>query len=262
MSNTTTSERAAPGHIAIIGGTGFESLPPEIFAEQIDVQTDAGAARVLSVSDNYTEPYKLYFLSRHGAEHGLAPHQINYRANILALAQLDVRYAIATNAVGSLRTDFEPGRFVILDDFIDATKHRDLSLFAGSNWTHTDFSVPYSSLLRDKLATAARTLGIQPEERGVYVCCDGPRFESPAEVRLFSSWGGDVVGMTGLPEAIFAREAGIEYAAVAMVTNIGAGLTVHPVSHADVVASMTAGLPLLRDLCITAARLLATDWTS
>ena len=111
-----------PGNIAIVGGTGFETLPPEIFAESIDVATSYGTARVLSVSDNYTEPHKLYFLSRHGADHSVAPHQINYRANALALKQLGVRYVFATNAAGSLTTEFPTGTFIVLDDFIDFTK--------------------------------------------------------------------------------------------------------------------------------------------
>src|SRR5579871_5389147 len=97
------------GHVAIVGGTGFEQLPPEIFAEPIEVATRSGLVRVLSISDNYTEPYKLYFLSRHGSEHRLAPHQIDYRANIEALDTLGVKYVYASNAVGSLRLDLPPG---------------------------------------------------------------------------------------------------------------------------------------------------------
>jgi len=248
------------GNIAIIGGTGFENLPAEIFAEPIDLITEAGPARVLSISDNYTEPVKLYFLSRHGAEHGIAPHQINYRANTLALLDLGVRYAFATNAVGSLTTDLPTGSFVVLDDFIDFTKQRLLSIGTTTNWRHTDFSAPYSPLLRQHLMQSALLHQVRAVDGGVYVCCEGPRFESPAEVRLFRQWGGDVVGMTGLPEAIFAREAGIEYAALAIVTNLAAGLTAIPVDHAEVVRHMGEALPLLRGICMGAARLLVESW--
>src|SRR2546421_10980858 len=118
-----------PGNIAIVGGTGFETLPPEIFAETMEVATDFGTARVLSLSDNYTEPHRLYFLSRHGADHAVAPHQVNYRANTLALRDLGVRYVFATNAAGSLRTTLTAGTFVIVDDFIDFTRQRPLTLF-------------------------------------------------------------------------------------------------------------------------------------
>ncbi len=247
-------------NIAIIGGTGFEALPPEIFAERIDVATDCGPARVLSVSDNYTEPHKLYFLSRHGAEHGLAPHQINYRANTLALRNLGVRYVFATNAAGSLRSDWPPGTFVVLDDFIDFTKQRPLALHGDREWSHVDFTTPYSPLLRRTLVESAGALGVPAQDGGTYVCCEGPRFESPAEVRLFRNLGGDLVCMTGLPEATFAREAGIEYAAIAIITNLGAGMGSGPVDHAEVVLNMTAALPLLRDICLNSARRLVSAW--
>jgi 5'-methylthioadenosine phosphorylase len=251
-----------PGNIAIVGGTGFENLPPDIFAEPLDVHTTLGSARVLSVSDNYTEPYRLYFLPRHGADHGLAPHQINYGANALALKELGVRHVFATNAVGALRPDLPEGSLIVLDDFIDFTKQRPMTLFRDNNWRHTDFSAPYSLHLRRMLLASAAEATLAVFERGTYVCCDGPRFESPAEVRLFRTWGGDIVGMTGLPEAVFVREAGMEYAAIAIVTNLGAGLSESPVNHADVMRNMTAALPLLREITMTASRLLVESWSS
>ncbi len=242
------------GHIAIVGGTGFEVLPPEIYAESMDVETRFGTARVLSVSNNYVEPYKLYFLARHGAAHGLAPHQINYRANIAALQQLGVRYIYATNAVGSLRTSLPPGSLTLMNDFIDYTRSRPLTYFGqGETWSHVDFSTPYSELLRSTVLDAAANLGLDVISTATYLCCDGPRFESPAEVRLFAQWGADVVGMTGLPEAIFAREAGIEYAALGIVTNFGAGLTQQKVEHEAVTEVMNEVLPKIRELMLAAA---------
>ena len=247
------------GHIAIVGGTGFETLPPEIHAENMDLETPHGSARVLSISDNYVEPYKLYFLSRHGLTHGLAPHQINYRANIAALKQLGVRYVFATNAVGSLRLDLPPKTLVLFDDFIDFTRARPITYYGAEDmWAHTDFSAPYSPLLRQAVQATAAEMDIPVRSKGTYVCCDGPRFESPAEVRLFAQWGGDVVGMTGLPEAIFAREAGLEYAALGIVTNLGAGLTEEPVAHEEVTAIMQKCLPQVRELLLNAAGALIT----
>ena len=242
------------GNIAIIGGTGFEKLPSDIFAEAMEIDTRFGKASVLSVSDNYVEPYKLYFLSRHGAEHGLAPHEINYRANIAALVELDVKYVLGTNAVGSLRLDLPPGSLALLDDFIDFTRQRPLSYASnGEKWSHTDFTLPYSPVLRNMILGAAERLDIPIVESVVYLCCDGPRFESPAEVRLFGQWGADVVGMTGLPEAIFAREAGLEYAALAIVTNFGAGLTKSPIDHNQVVEKMRDNIDVVRELLMAAA---------
>jgi 5'-methylthioadenosine phosphorylase len=242
------------GNIAIVGGTGFERLPDEIFAEPMEVATPHGVATVLSVSDNYIEPYKLYFLSRHGAAHGLGPHQINYRANALALQQLGVSSVFATNAVGSLRPDLPTGSLVVLSDFIDFTRRRPTTLFEGEDWSHVDFSRPYSPSLRALLTDSAIASGAAVIDHGVYVCCDGPRFETPAEVRLFRAWGGDVVGMTGLPEAVFAVEAGMDYAALAVVTNLGAGLSQNDVDHTSVSAHMLVALPRVRDILIGAAR--------
>ncbi len=241
-------------NIAIIGGTGFEELPPEIFSDEMLVQTKYGTVPVLSVSFNYVEPYKLYFLPRHGASHHLAPHQINYRANISALKILDVGSIFASNAVGSLQEEFQPGQFVLLTDFIDFTRARPITIFEeDERWEHTDFSEPYSPKLQNAIVEAALNMGIVIHKKATYVCCDGPRFESPAEVKLFASWGGDVVGMTGIPEAIFAREAGIDYAALAIVTNLGAGLTPAPVNHLEVSEVMREKLPEVREILLNSA---------
>lgn len=250
------------GNIAIIGGTGFETLPPEIFAETVTVTTRYGQANLLSLSNNYVEPYKLFFLSRHGATHGLAPHQIDYRANIAALVELDVRYLFASNAVGSLRTDLLPGTLVLFDDFIDFTRQRPLTYFPeGEAWHHTDFTEPYSPHLRQAVLAAAAGMGVHVVPSATYVCCDGPRFESPAEVRLFGQWGGDVVGMTGIPEVIYAREAGIEYAGLGIVTNLGAGLTKGPVDHNDVVSAMSGSINTVRELLLQASGVVYEEFT-
>lgn len=236
------------GNFALIGGTGFETLPPEIHAEEILVETRYGTARLLSVSDNYVEPQKLYFLSRHGASHGLAPHQIGYRANIAALVELGVTHALATNAVGSLRRDLLPGSLVLFDDFLDFTRQRGLTYYEDNNWHHTPFAEPYSEEIRAAVIETAQANGIALVPKGCYVCCDGPRFETPAEVRLFAQWGGDVVGMTGLPEAIFAKEAGIQYAGLGIITNLGTGLSETGFSHENVVEVMGDWVDLARSL--------------
>jgi 5'-methylthioadenosine phosphorylase len=240
------------GNIALVGGTGFEQLPPELFAEHLDVDTAFGLVRVQSVSNNYVEPFKLFFLSRHGASHSLAPHQIDYLANIEALRKLDVRHVLATNAVGSLRADIQPGELVLFDDFIDLTRQRNLTFHRDGEWKHTDFTTPYDEQLRSAVLTAANKLGVPIHTRSTYLCVDGPRFETPAEIRMFASWGADVVGMTGIPEAVFAKEAGIGYAALGIVTNLAAGLRKIPVSHDEVVSIMQENLPIVRELLLSA----------
>ncbi len=260
---------------AIIGGTGLERLSPEYRAETQTVDTPFGRAAVVRAS---LDTQDLIFLSRHGETHGLAPHLINYRANIAALVQLGVTRVLATNAVGSLRLDLLPGSLVLLSDFIDFTRRRPLSYFdppeaVASDQSsvisdqssvishhspltpsviHTDFSEPYCRELRATVEEAAVGLDIDLLPRGTYLCADGPRFETPAEIALFAQWGADVVGMTGLPEAVFAREAGLCYAAVAIVTNFAAGLTPHPVDHNEVVARVAQDVDRVRGLLLAA----------
>jgi len=247
---------------AIIGGTGLESLPPKYQIEKLEVHTafgDASLSRVLS------DRGETLFLSRHGSAHHLAPHEINYQANIAALVQLGVKSVLAANAVGSLRLDLPPGSLVLFDDFIDFTRARPLSYWqdhpeAPEGVVHTDFSNPYCSTLRNLLEETSVEQNFDLLSRGTYLCADGPRFESPAEIRMFAQWGGDVVGMTGLPEAIFAREAGLCYAGIGIVTNFGAGLTRMSVDHADVLKQMAGSVATVRHLLIAAAANVPTEY--
>jgi 5'-methylthioadenosine phosphorylase len=189
----------------------------------------------------------------------MAPHEIDYRANIAALVELGVTRILATNAVGSLRLDLPAGSLVVLDDFIDFTRSRPLSYWDSAinpapEVTHSDFSTPYCPELRQTLIDVAQEHNLKMEPSGTYVCADGPRFESPAEIRMFAKLGGDVIGMTGLPEAVFAREAGICYAAVAVVTNLGAGFADGAVAHDEVVKSMAANIEIVRHLLMSTAK--------
>jgi 5'-methylthioadenosine phosphorylase len=241
---------------AIIGGTGLEQLGPEFITSALIVDTLFGPVPVTTAKHG---EQNLVFLSRHGVDHSIAPHQIDYQANIAALTELGVTHVFATNAVGSLRTDLPPGSLVLLDDFIDFTHHRKSSYWDGhphspGSVVHTDFSIPYCPSLRASVLTAASDLGVEVLDGGTYVCAEGPRFESPAEVRLFAQWGGDVVGMTGLPEAIYAREAGLCYAALAIVTNLGAGLSNKAVNHEEVVQQMAGSISTVQQLLLRSAK--------
>jgi 5'-methylthioadenosine phosphorylase len=195
---------------------------------------------------------EIVFLARHGSGHRVPPHHINYRANIAALHQIGVRAVLATTAVGGLRAGLTTGDLVLLDDLIDFTRDRTGKTFfdgeGDSPVVHTDFTFPYSLELRETVRAAAQALGIPIHSNGTYLCNDGPRYETPAEVRLFASWGADVVGMTGVPEATLAREAGLHYAGISLVTNLAAGLAPEPLTHAEVETAMVASGPLLRAL--------------
>ena len=183
---------------------------------------------------------ELVFMSRHGRDHATPPHLINYRANIWALRKLGVRKIIATAAVGSLSSDFRAGGLVLLDQFLDFTKSRPSTFFEGGEQgvLHVDMTEPYCSTLRQVIMDASEQIGIAVNNGACYVCTEGPRFETPAEIRMFQRLGADLVGMTSVPEVVLARELGMCYASIGMVTNEAAGIATHPLTHAEVLESM------------------------
>lgn len=207
---------------AIIGGTGFDQLT----GFELDLQDVTTPYGTVPLYLGRGEAEGLVFLPRHGPEHTVPPHQINYRANLKALEILDVEWVLATFAVGSLHLDIEPGSLVVLDQFLDFTTGRVGTFFDGgdSGLVHTLMTGPYCPALRAQLLARApaHQLALVPE--GTYACTNGPRFETAAEVQMLAQLGGDVVGMTGVPEAPLARELGLHYAAVALSINWGAGL--------------------------------------
>jgi len=224
--------------IGIIGGTGAEGIYEEVEPEPRTIETDYGPAEVFVVAAGERE---IVFLPRHRTEHDVPPHRINYRANIRALADLECFSVIATNAVGSLRPEMQPGDFVLPDQFLDFTRQRPLTFHDGNDGVvrHVDVTVPYCPRLRDRLLDASeQRLGASLHPTGTYVCCEGPRFETPAEIQMFAQLGGDVVGMTGVPEVVLAREAGLCYATVCVVTNYAAGSSPQPLTHAEVTQVM------------------------
>lgn len=223
--------------IAIIGGTGVydPTLLDEVTEEM--VSTSYGSVKV---NCGVYQGKNVAFLSRHGAGHSVPPHLVNYRANIAALKELGVRSILATAAVGSLNPLMKPGDFVFVDQFLDFTKGRRQTFFEGGpeGVVHVDLTEPYCSELRELLLKAARAQGLSAYGGGVYVCTEGPRFETPAEIKMLQRLGGDLVGMTGVPEVVLAREAEMCYASVAMVTNFAAGIAAYRLSHREVVDMM------------------------
>ena len=184
-------------------------------------------------------------LRRHGRGDVL-PHEVNHRANLSALKALGVRSLIATGAVGSLEPKLARGSLGLVSQFLDFTRERQPSLLEGRA-AHVDVTEPYSPGLNDSIVRAAREARIPVTQGLVYVGVTGPRYETAAEVRMFRTLGGDVVGMTGVPEAVLAREAGLEYSSVVVVTNMAAGLQ-RKVSHSEVVEAMAEAGPRMRGL--------------
>ena len=225
--------------IGIIGGSGLEGLYDRQGLREQCVDTRYGQARVYIVTVGGRE---VIFLPRHNKGHDLPPHKINYRANIRALETLGCHNVIATNAVGGLASAMEPGEFVVVDQFLDFTRQRPLTFFDGEDGQvhHVDMTYPYCPRLRNLLTDAAEAegLGGKVHPAGTYVCCEGPRFETPAEIRMFAQLGADVVGMTGVPEVVLAREAGLCYASVCIITNWAAGLRPSLLAHTEFIKIM------------------------
>ena len=183
---------------------------------------------------------ELVFMSRHGRGHAIPPHLVNYRANIWALRELGVQKILATAAVGSLSSNFRLGELVLLDQFLDFTKSRPQTFYEGGKQgvLHVDMTEPYCSSVRQIIMDASEQFGFAVKNGACYVCTEGPRFETPAEIRMFQRLGADLVGMTSVPEVVLARELGMCYASIGMVTNEAAGIATHPLTHAEVMESM------------------------
>ncbi|MDA4125133.1 MAG: MTAP family purine nucleoside phosphorylase [Thaumarchaeota archaeon] len=213
----------------VITGTGVT----EHFGVSVPekVETKYGSAQVYRSGEG-----GYYFLPRHGPGHTVPPHMINYRANLAALEKLGVRKVIATSAVGSMKPGFGVGRIGLVDQFLDFTKRRNETFFS-EEVTHTDMTNPYSSGLNRALGRAGDDFGVRLSRGLVYVCAEGPRFETAAEIRMYRKLGGDVVGMTGVPEVVLANEKDMEYASVVIATNWAAGIQ-KKVSHEEVVKVM------------------------
>jgi 5'-methylthioadenosine phosphorylase len=168
---------------------------------------------------------EVVFLARHGYGHTIAPHEINYRANIWALNEMGVEGIFALASVGGIRDDLGPGTLVVPDQIIDYTHSRKSTFFEGSGApvTHVDFTQPYSGVLRARLLRAAQSIGEAVVDGGVYACSQGPRLETAAEIERLARDGADLVGMTGMPEAALARELELDYATLGVVVNHAAG---------------------------------------
>lgn len=245
--------------LAIIGGTGLDLRGSFTGARDETVTTRWGTA---FVTHGVHEGREIVFLHRHTPAPGqhLPPHAVNYRANIAALKSLGVSAIFASFAVGSLRTDWAPGALISLSDFVDFTSGR-ASTFFEDRAVHTDMTQPYCPRLRTLLWKSAVGSNHPLEDGGTYLCADGPRFETPAEIRVFAQWA-DVVGMTGCPEIALAREANISYAGIAIITNFAAGLMPQALTQAEVLDTMNTALPRVRAIFLNAALAYTDDPTT
>jgi 5'-methylthioadenosine phosphorylase len=213
--------RLSQAEIGIIGGSGLYSMPGFTNMREERVETPFGEP-----SDRFVlgelEGRAVAFLARHGRGHRLLPTELNFRANIYAFKKLGVERIVSVSAVGSLREELRPTDFLIPDQFIDRTFHRQSTFFGEGIVGHVAFGDPVCATVARAAASACGAAGVTARLGGTYVCMEGPQFSTKAESHLYRSWGADVIGMTNLQEAKLAREAEICYATIAMVTDYDA----------------------------------------
>ena len=204
--------------LAIIGGSVLYDIEEFKNRELLDISTPWGkpSDKILKTQFNNKE---IFFLPRHGRGHYISPSNINFRANIDALKQLGVTDIVSISAVGSLKEDLPPGKFVIIDQFIDRTFAREKTFFDEEIVAHVSMAHPTSVGLMNACEEAIKKEGIEYQRGGIYIVMEGPQFSTLAESNLYRLWEADVIGMTNMPEAKLAREAEIRYASVSMVTD-------------------------------------------
>lgn len=210
--------------LAVIGGSGLSQLASLEVTERKAVRTPYGEPSG-ALTFGRIRGKAMVFLARHGYGHTVAPHEVNYRANVWALKEAGVEGIVSVASVGGIRRDIAPGLLLVPDQIIDYTWGRRSTYFegAGTPVTHVDFTEPYTAELRERILAAARECGEAILDGGTYAATQGPRLESAAEINRLERDGADIVGMTGMPEAALARELGLPYAAIAVSANFAAG---------------------------------------
>ena len=210
--------------IGIIGGTGLENIAGLQFMNAVKQETPYGSpADVYRVYEN--DLYIIYALSRHGKNHEYAPHNVNYQANIYGFYMLEASEILSFSSVGGINLTYRNGDLVLTDDAIDNTNRGSVTFHNEKGKViHIDMSSPFCNSLRQKLLKSAENKGISLINGGTYICTDGPRFETPAEIKMYRIWGADMVGMTLFPELTLAKELGICYANISLITNAASGV--------------------------------------
>ena len=233
--------------VGIIAGSGFYEIGGVKIKETREITTPFGnpsdAYRICEFSGR-----EFAFLARHGSPHRLPPHGINYRANIWGLRRIGVERVFSVNAVGGISSHLRPGEIVIPNQIIDLTHGRISTFHEQGEVVHIDFTDPYCPELMGFLLDAGKISGIDLRESATYVCVNGPRLETKAEIAFFANMGGDVVGMTGMPEACLARELEMCFAGIAVVTNYAAGISPSRLTTAEVIGMMEVSIDKVKDL--------------
>ncbi len=232
--------------LGLIGGSGLEEL---FEGKSLNIETKYGKISTVIIGE--ISGQEVAFVPRHGSKHEIPPHRVNYRAIIAGLRDLAVDRIIATNAVGAINESYHLGDIVIPIDVLDFTKGRVGTFFDSEPVTHVDVTEPYCSDLRDCLIQSAEG-HCRVWKESIMACTEGPRFETPAEIRMLRQLGSDVVGMTGVPEVFLAREAGLCYASLSFVSNMAAGIQ-RQVTQDEVLKIAERTKPIISTILLNAA---------
>ena len=237
----------------VIGGSGFDRFEELQITRREDCTTPFGPPSA-ALTFGTLRGRELIFLPRHGADHSIAPHRINYRANLWALHAHGVRELLAVSAVGGITAPMTTGLLVVPDQIIDYTHGRETTFFDGiaNPLRHVDFTMPFSAALRKRILDAGHAAGQKLHDGGTYAATQGPRLETAAEINRMERDGADIVGMTGMPEAVLARELGLDYAMLAVVVNAAAGRgdSAREISMAEIQAVAETGMRQLRQVIL------------
>lgn len=239
--------------LAIIGGTGLTSIEELNILGQLNVDTPYGAPSAPLIKGEVAGK-EIIFLARHGNQHIIPPHKINYRANIWALHSIGVTDVIAVAAVGGIHRNIPPKKIVIPMQIVDYTYGRKQTYFEDdlSEVVHIDFTHPYCETLRQKLLQAAKECNIEVYDGGVYGATQGPRLETAAEINRMEKDGCDMVGMTGMPEAALAKELGLNYACCALSVNWAAGKNEKEITMTEINKAIDAGMKAVKSVLMCA----------
>ncbi len=233
--------------LGIISGSGLYEIEGLKVKESLDVDTPYGKPSGPVMKCEYNERV-IHFLPRHGRDHSIPPHKVNYRANIWALKELGVQRIISVSAVGGINKDCSPGHIVIGDQIMDFTKNRANTFFDSSDVVHVDFTWPFCDEMRKIIIAISEKIKMDVTGKGTYIAVEGPRLETASEIEHYRSAGADIVGMTGMPEAVLAREAEICYAGIYVVTNYAAGIKEGKLTTDEVVATMKGSSAKIKEL--------------
>lgn len=244
--------------IGIIGGSGLEGIDTLEDPQWVAVDTPWGPPSDALLTGRI-EGVNFVFLPRHGRGHSIPPGEVNYRANIDAMKRAGCTDLVAISAIGSLREDLAPGRFVVVDQFVDRTFARESSFFGAGLVAHVSMADPTCPRLSGLIADAVEAAGAEVTRAGTYVAIEGPQFSTRAESALYRIWGCDVIGMTAMPEAKLAREAELPYALVGMVTDYDCWREGEAVDVTEIVAQLQANAETAKRLVVALARRLPAE---